>query len=82
MSPALSVRFLPLDHQESLKAKDFLGHREGVLSGEQQVKGTQQKFCYMAVSVMGLVSGLSLASHFSWLIFGLIQLSGKEHTCQ
>ena len=48
------------------KARDFIG--KGHLGGEQQGKGTQEdcSAVWLAVSgfmVMGLVSGLSLASH-------------------
>ena len=46
--------------------------------GEQQRKGTQEdcSAAWLTVSgfvVMGLVSGLSLASHLAWPIFGLTQ---------
>ena len=48
------------------KARDFIGR--GPPGGEQQVKGTQENcsatwLTVLGFMVMGLVSGLSLASH-------------------
>ena len=59
------------------KAKSLLG-TNGRLGGEQEGKGTQENCSatWLAVSgfmVMGLVSGLSLANHLAWPIFGLTQ---------
>ena len=58
------------------RAKDFIG--KGCLDREQRGKWTQES-CYatwLTVSgfmVTGLVSGLSLATHLAWPIFGLTQ---------
>ena len=56
--------------------KDFIG--KGCPAGEQQGKGNQENCSatWLTVSgliVMRLVSGLSLASHLAWPIFGLTQ---------
>ena len=59
------------------KAKDLIG--KGRPGREQQGKGTQEhcSATCLAVSgymVMGLLSGLSLAYHLAWHIFGLTQV--------
>ena len=58
------------------KAKDFIG--KGRPGGEQQGEGPQEtcSATWLTASgfvVMGLVSGLSLANHLAWPIFGLTQ---------
>ena len=58
------------------KARDFFG--KGHPGREQQGKGTLEScsatwLTVLGIIVMGLVSGLSLASHLAWSIFGLTQ---------
>jgi len=59
------------------KEKDFIGKKHP--GREHQGKGIQENCSAMRLTVsgfkvMGLVSGLSLARHLAWHIFGLIQV--------
>ena len=65
------------------KTKDFTG--KGSPGREQQGKGPRENCSatWLTVSgfmVMGLVSGLSLANHLAWSIFGLTQCSSWLRT--
>ena len=67
------------------KARDFIGKRR--LGGEQQGKGTQENCSamWLAVSafmVMGLVSGLSLASHSDSESFLVVHALFSQDGCQ
>ena len=67
------------------KARDFIG--KGRLGGEQQGKGAQENWSamWLAVSafmVMGLVSGLSLASHSDSESFLVAPAMSSQDGCQ
>ena len=67
------------------KARDFIG--KGLLGGEQEGKGTQENcsatwLTVLGFMVMGLVSGLSLASHSGSESFLVVHAWFSQNGCQ